>query len=351
MKHHTAFTLMEMLVSLTILSIISVGIGSSMLLAGRALPEASAPSQVVLATSPGVERLCSDLNYATQILAASATGLTFTVADRDADTMPETLAYTWSGMPGDPLLLQTNIQTPLVLLPHVETLSLVYDTDTVRAETANGNESGQTTLASHNATWDFLDYDIKDDCWIGQVFKPALPADAIGWSVQRVEFYAKSTLLGTGVSQVELQAATAGAWPTGVVYEAKTLLESSLLYNYLLRSFTFTTVTDLPPDQGVCLVIRYISGTKSCTVLTHDKATGLSSMALLKTTDGGATWSKPSQESRIFWVFGTVTTPGTPDVVETRYLQAVNVTVNTSTTDDTLVQTAVPVLNHPEVSL
>ena len=346
-----AFTLMEMLVSFAILGVISVGIGSSMLLASRAIPDAKSTVRSRISSSLSLEQLCGDLPYATNILNATSTAVTFTVADRDADASPEILAYSWSGSAGDPLLLQTNSQTPVAILPEVQTFNLVYDTTTVTDETATGNESGQTTLASHNATQDFKEYTIESDKWTGQYFKPALPADAVSWSIQRVEFYARSVLLGAGESRVQLQGATHGGWPTGEVYEEKTLLESGLLVLYLLRSFDFTTVKDLPPDKGVCLVIRYVSGTKSCVVQAHDKATGLTNMALLKTTDGGATWSKPSEESLIFWVFGTVTTPGTPEVVETKYLQAVNLQINTGNTEDTLVQTAVPILNRPEVSL
>lgn len=347
----SGYTLAEILVSLTILAIISVGIGSSMLIAGRAMPDADAPQQAVMSSTLGSERLCNDLPYAIQINSASTTGISFTVADRDGDTFVESLNYNWSGTAGDSLYLNINSLDPLVILPEVHSFNLSYTTEKNTTETPNSNESNETLLIYHNTSSNYRARDITSSTWYGQYFKPTLPADAVSWSIHRVEFYAKSYGALNGQCKIQLQPASIGGWPSGVVYEEETLLESSLLDTYVLQSFNFTAVEDLPPDQGVCMIIENVTTVPAGTLLTHDAASGLSHIDLLRTSNSGGSWTKPSNEALLFWVFGTVTTEATPTVETVQYLQAVRLELNTTEASETLIQTTVSILNQPEISL
>ena len=73
-------------------------------------------------------------------------------------------------------------------------------------------------------------------------------------------------------------------------------------------------------------------------------------LSLVKTTNRGASWSSLSGQSLLFSVYGTVTTTGTPQIQNTYYLNAVEIRLRAGNDGQSLVQTAVRILNRPEVS-
>lgn len=95
------FTLIELVVSLSISSILLIAIGGTITIAVQALPSNSDSSTVYLDRASSMNALATDLRYATSVIASSATMIEFTVADRDDDNVEETIRYEWSGTTGD----------------------------------------------------------------------------------------------------------------------------------------------------------------------------------------------------------------------------------------------------------
>jgi prepilin-type N-terminal cleavage/methylation domain-containing protein len=343
-------TLVELLVSMAITAVIMLAVGSSMLIATKAMPDASSAANSTITAGEVAEQLAAELQYAVSVLDRSANMIEFTVEDRDGDDVAETIRYEWSGTPGDPLTRQYNSGSVVDILDRVQEFDLSYDLQTISEEIPQGNESAETLLKSNNSYEDFFNYGITSTQWYGQYFLPSLPGDAVSWKVTRVRFKARTDGAADGECKVQLQLPTAGNSPSGVVLEEKTLLESTLLWYYTTQEFAFSNVSGLSPQQGLCLVFRSISGGTACRLLGQDEDVYTSNISLLKSTDRGATWSTRYDESLFFWIYGTVTTVGEPHIQKTYYLTTAQIKLRTGTDGQSAVQTRTTLLNRPEVT-
>lgn len=136
-KHRrSAYTLIEMTVSLAVMSVLMGGVGSALVLASRAMPASKSPHTSKLASYHVMDLLVNELLIVQTVTAYSATGITFTVADRNADGAPETIRYAWSATPGDPLTRQYNGGSVGTVAADVYEFGLEYTTGTT-AGTAN----------------------------------------------------------------------------------------------------------------------------------------------------------------------------------------------------------------------
>src|SRR5687768_7307632 len=84
-----AFTLIEMLISLSVMAIIMAALGSTIVLASRALDHEAGPGAATVAARRVTDRMLAELGAATSFAERSATAVAFTVPDRDGDGLPE----------------------------------------------------------------------------------------------------------------------------------------------------------------------------------------------------------------------------------------------------------------------
>ena len=344
------FTLLEMVVGATIMSVLMIAMGSVMLIAGRALPQAQSVTSATTAAAAAADQIASELRYATAVNQRSATRIEFTVADRNNDGLPETIRYEWSGTAGAPLTRTYNTGTTVQMLSDVREFDLSYDIQAISREIPQSQESAETLLAGYSSATNYADYSIKSAQWFAEYFRPTLPADATSWKVTRVRIYARQAGVPGGQTKVQLQLPTAACLPSGVVLEEKTLYESILPLLYLEYDFSYAAVSGLSPQRGLCIVFRWAADTEACKLLGQNKNVTATNVSLLKSTSQGITWSKQSGESLLFSVYGTVTTSGTPLIQSTYYLDAVRVQLRSGSDSGSLVQTAVRPLNRPEVT-
>ncbi len=349
--HRHGLTLLETVAALAVTSIILLGIGSAMLLAGRALPDARSATAQTVAGTEALELVVTELRYAITINQRSARMIEFTVADRSGDTTPEVIRYEWSGTAGDPLTRRYNGGTAVEVLANVRDFSLTYDLQTISTQIPQANESAETLLIGYDSSKDYADYPIKELELYSEYFRPTLPGNAVSWKVTRVRFQAKQAGLLGGETRAQLQLLTAGGLPSGVVLDEGTFYENLLPLLYLVQEVTYTQASGLSPQQGLCLVFRWISGGDgSCKLLGQDKNVSAANIALLKSTDRTVSWSSLAAQSLLFSVYGTVTTAGTPQIQNRYYLNAVTIRLKAGTDDQATVQTGVRMLNQPEVS-
>ena len=99
----SAFTLVELVISLSIATILLAGMTSALFLATRAMPGDARPVDQLAAETVTACDLTSELSYACNIVERGVRAITFTVADRNADGSPECIRYCWSGTSGDAL--------------------------------------------------------------------------------------------------------------------------------------------------------------------------------------------------------------------------------------------------------
>lgn len=345
------FTLLELVVSSTMISVLMLGLGSAMLIAGRAIPQAQDAAGATTAAASVAEQMANELRYAAAITERSSTALEFTVADRNSDGLPETIRYAWSGIAGAPLTRQYNTGTAAEVLSGVREFRLSYDTQTLSEEIPQGNQSAETRLVLYNSSWDYTDYGVRDASRYAMYFFPDLPADAVSWTVRRVRFYARQGgLSNTGQVRVQLQSPTAGDMPSGVVLDEGTLYESTLSTTYLVKEVAFANAVGLSPDEGLCLVFQWQADYTACELLGRGSYVTEPNIALVKTVDRGASWYALPGQSLLFSVYGTVTSEGTPQIQETCCLDGVGIRLRTGNDSRSLVQTAVATINRPEVT-
>jgi len=322
------FTLVELVVSMAVMAVIIVAMGSSILIASRAMPDARSPTATRIAAAEALEQIVTELQYAVSVNQRSANMIEFCVADRNGDEVPETIRYAWSGTAATPLTRQYNGGTVVNILTDVRQFSLTYNLKTISIETPQGTEGAETILASYSATSNLADYPIGSSEWYAQYFFPTLPANTIAWKVTRVTFNAKYDATTDGEARVQLQLPTLGKRPSGIVLQENVLLESALRKNYALQEFTFSSVSGLSPLQGLCLVAKWVANGIACKIQGRNANVTETNLSLAKSTDSGASWSTLASQSLLFTVYGTVTTAGTPQTQTTYYLEGVDVTLS-----------------------
>ena len=339
---------MELAVSLAILSVMTAAMASAIVLAVKAVPTANSPAQRTLRAAHLAQQIAAELQYATAIATAEPGAIAFTVGDRNDDGLPETIRYTWAGAPGDPLTRQLNSGSDVAVLQDVYAFALDYGARTAEEETPGG-ESSEMLLATDSAS-SWMAFSITADDWLGQYFEPALPANATSWSVARVQFWARTSGWVSGEVSVQLRTPDAGGLPSDQVLEEHSVYESDMSsYSYTATTVTFAGVTGLPPDQGLCLVIKHVSGFQACNILAGFDSSG--DGYLLMTTNGGRSFIANSDMSLGFTVYGTYTSPDIIGLVTRQFIQRVSLTLQGGPEPASAVHTAAALLNNPKVAL
>ncbi|MEQ9406109.1 MAG: hypothetical protein RIK87_00220 [Fuerstiella sp.] len=120
------FTYVELVASTVITGLLMLGIGSVMYVAGQTLNSSGSVVARRAAAGEIVSDLADDLRHAIRFSQRTATAVEFTVPDRTGDQLPDTVSYSWSGTPGDPLMYSFNGATPTAIADDVHQFDLDY---------------------------------------------------------------------------------------------------------------------------------------------------------------------------------------------------------------------------------
>ncbi len=343
-----AFTLAEMLVSVGITSTLVLALGSILMVATHALPEADLLEGGLFTAHQAAEDLVDELQFAITFTERAPNAIAFTVADRGSDGSPELIRYAWAGTPGDPLMRQYNSDASVEVLADVNDFTLTYRTrEEVIGQTASGTqESGEILLEEYTTPGALADYAIKDRNWVGQTIRPSLPADTTEWSVTRVRFCARYNQNTSGVTAVQIRPLVPSSLvPHNTVLAESPMYENTLSGVYVWQEFSFVDVSGISPDQDLCLVlarqvndailadIQYVSGAGS---------------GLLVTSDSGSTWSYEGSTTLLYQVYGTVTADSVAVPTRVTRLHSVGLDLDLGTNS---IETGIQILNAPEVTV
>ncbi len=126
-RQRAAFTLVELVIAMTIMTILVGGMASAVLLATQALPGEADASNRSQEAIEAVEQIGRDVELAVSLVRTDADAIEFTVPDRGHGVSgDETIIYQWSGVPGDPLTYSYNSSAAITLCEDVQELSLEY---------------------------------------------------------------------------------------------------------------------------------------------------------------------------------------------------------------------------------
>jgi hypothetical protein len=126
------YTLIELVAGVAATSILVAGMGSVVMVAARSTDESTLPARQIQA-SMAVHDILAELQFAVSFNERTATAVEFTVTDRDADTVAETIRYAWSGTAGDPLTRKYNGGTTVNYLDDVQAFDYSDLIETVTA--------------------------------------------------------------------------------------------------------------------------------------------------------------------------------------------------------------------------
>lgn len=166
--YRRGFTLVELVVSIAAASLLIVGLTSSIFIATKTL-DGAGDAHLRAKSSQSVAEVLSDLRLAKSFSERTAIATTFTVPDRDGDTFPETIRYSWSGVAGDPLLLEYNGSSPAVFAKDVHNFDLSFLTRSLGGEGGpqvtfqefvDAKQSGNNTSIIVSAPSGILDGDL-----------------------------------------------------------------------------------------------------------------------------------------------------------------------------------------------
>lgn len=140
-RHRRGTTLLELLVSITVSSILLVGLSSSTYLALKAADVDVGIFYETNESCKAIFELTRELQYAVAFNETknSATSIEFTVSDITNDGTAETIHYEWSGVAGDPLQRSLNGNPAKTVIANVHMFKLTCHTRITQDDT--GRES------------------------------------------------------------------------------------------------------------------------------------------------------------------------------------------------------------------
>ena len=124
-KH--GYSLLELSVSLPLMTMLFVALTAAIGVAGRALPDGKSPTSATLIASTAMEHFALDVRYATAVTSRSPTELVLAVGDRNGDAVAESIRYRWAGA-GTAFTREINGSPPEQLVASVQQLVLDYET-------------------------------------------------------------------------------------------------------------------------------------------------------------------------------------------------------------------------------
>ncbi len=343
-------TLVELVISMTLMTLLTAGIVSAVVLASRAMPPGGAASQTGNAATVAAD-LAAELACALWFTERTATAVTFAVPDRDGDGTPDTIRYAWTGT-GQPLTRAYNGGAPVTVLGSVQAFDLDYRTQ-IRIELGQPThvESEELILAYHYPVGGSLnDYPIEGAKWAAQYFVPSLPADALSWSVTQVSIVAMADgMLNNGSMWVQIRTADDSGRPTATVIDEVLLLESTLSYSMLWRHLSFANAAGLSPTNRYCIVLRFQSGPKAGKVQHENHGDRTLPGHFLTTANAGSAWTADPDQDLVYAVKGRYITESPPTETQIRYLCEIGIALQLTGDASSRIETAAAILNQPEI--
>ncbi len=300
------FSLVELVLACAILAMLLVASRSAVYLAAKA--GQSVPAQRTVELSSALSDLSADLACATSISSLSASSIGVVVPDRDGDGNADAITYSWSGVPGDPLVRTTNGGSGETLVGSMRAFSVAGACQTVTVAGV-GVKNSERLLGGNSTTSGLKNNSIKNDNYRAGSFVPSnLPANATSWDLTRVSIMVRQKSSIDGTFAVQVQTTNAQA-PSGRVLGQVVVAESSLASNYAWKDIVFTDISNLSVTNPLAVVVKHVSGNEACELQsTGSGGAMIAGNACFKSTDQGASWSSMNEEL-IFVVYGIPNVP------------------------------------------
>lgn len=352
----TGHTLLEMMLSLVLLSIVMASVGSAVMFASQAIPDEESPVGSLLSDSSVLSRIAEDLALAQYIIEKTDRAITVVVPDRTGDNIPDRIRYAWSGTYGEPLFFQLNDEAASIVIQSVATFSLVYTTSVESSLMPTATYfADESVIDSYTTLGSGSDRAVSKDASYGQIVTPRLSAASIGFRPTRVSLYASNKTPTDGQFLLELRDRL-GAIPGNVVYATDTLSERTLPDAKAWNSFTMSHTTTVKRDQDIALVFEHVSGENEAILIGEDSVSG--GLLGLGSGNGGqlhggvdeTDWVVDDGKTFLYQVFGRELLPDTEQYTTTQqHVTMTSVSLQRVATDRSVLSRNVQMLLAPSL--
>ncbi len=341
----SAYTLMEVVVSLFTVSVLSVGLSSSLFLATKGL-SSSENTRVGLDATSGLASLEADIREAKTLTSYTSTQITATVPDRTGDSIDDQIQYTWSGTAGAPLERRINGGVARQVVPDVQQIDVDSRIDTKSTTATTSFTSSVVHAQSLSVSTD--DEEVTDTSFFGQFFYPTLPTNCVSWRPTQVSVQLrKDTANTTGAVSVVVYSTAANGWPTSTIVGTGTLdVGTWSNTTYALRDVPITSAVSLSPSQGITFVVFKGTVANNRTIEVQSTAASGAS-GLMTSTDSGSTWIQSYSDELRHSVTALCEIPATTQ--QTRTIRWLRVQVRSGATSSLIKPMSIEFLNRPQV--
>jgi len=360
----SGFTLVELLLAVSVMTILLGGLASAVLLASHALPDPKNPMTAVTDGSNVLEQISSEIYSAINVTQRTPTSITFTVHDRNVDGNPEIIRYRWSGIPGDPLKRKYNgfIETTVASAVFDFNANYIIDkkTKTISHDiTTYTPEQLLVSFENWGSIASFTSEQLIDvNAWISQYFEVIPPDGATELVITRAKVKLRanslpSPMLTVGIHRSLLDGSFSP--DQNSIGNEAIIPEGVLDMTPLWMEPTFTDMIINNPDRtDYCLVMKGITPEMVFSSYLNGLTAPANGMAMKWTDDAGTVWLPPNQDidkkDLLFYVYGSFgSTTTVIEPVDQYFLKSVDLALQLNDDPQSRVTTSVQILNVPEI--
>jgi hypothetical protein len=368
---HRGFTLVELVLNLTVLTLITGAVTTAVVMATHALPAADSPLQSAQSAAAVVEQMAGEIFVATSFIDRSARAISFTVPDRDNDGQPETILYEWSGTPGDGLSRQYGNHLKTDAATNVYEFELTYTSlSESESTTVVSKTPGNELLLGSFDSWSSIAQSLTDNAvssssWQAEAFSVSPPADAVELTFTRTQLIlgrqgaaATATTYSVGIhppagkgSSMDFPATTPLGTPSG-------FMASSVASTYQWKPISFNAdVTSSDMSNTRYWVVLKGAGANAIYAQGRESLLApLDGVLQRWSSNSGSTWQPTldllNTRDLRFSVWGYYTTESISEqTTVTERLSAVTIRLRLGKEALGRAVTTVQVLNRPEVNV
>jgi len=342
------FTLIEMVLSLSLFGIVLVSLGTMLALTMQAAPKSSDAATLIRNASYPATVMAEELAAAIQVISVTPTEITFRTADRTGNGQPDTVTYSWSGKPGTPLTRKVNASDSVELISSLESAFFAADiqTHTQITNFATSSSAFQHELSPGSSLVGSITALLNsrlERLRIGQGFFQcmsieAVPDDALYWVPEYAEVLLQRNS-SPGTIRLELHVEE-NHTPTGVAVISKVLQAADLDREEWVRISVPGTLK-LSPQTRLGVMVVCLSGDGSVETRIMNQILFPSAPPARSTSDGGASWDTKNTTRMAYRLRGSYYERGKQESASESTIRSIRFSINPTAASATAISTSI----------
>jgi len=362
---HRGFTLVEMLVSMSVSAVLMTGLASALFIAARAIPDENSIQLLAGSSFQVTEQLATELATAISLTAMEPNVIEFQVPDRTSDinTTPETIRYEWSGTNGDDLIRTFN-GTDATILSDIHDFTLGYGThDESTTSTQTVEVTGAEGIVAYFDGWsgvtpNTLEKTINNNNWVSEALTVTPPTGTTKIKFTKARVWMRRdllTVLGTFTIQLYRSTSVGGYRPGTLLVDAPAIsgIGLPLTAYWATATFNETFLTDLSRSDYLLMVKGTLSDGVWLSHYQHNSAPS-NGMTMYYTSNGGGAWSPTSNLDRQdmrYYLYASYVSNSEQEVnTTTTILDTVRISIQPGSNAAARIDAAVMTHNQPNVT-